>query len=103
MEYFFEQHHQDVVLVSDEVLAAALLSRGHHALLAHQDPFSKDLYCLYKISRQLRKDIRDYYNNKLTVSAIELNKELDLTREHIASTECYIAAEAQDAAAKANG
>ena len=103
MDYFFEPHHRDVILVSDAVLAAALFSRDHRALITHQDPWSKGFYCLFAISRRLRKDIRDYYAGRLKVSALELNKELDMTWMHIADTECYVEALARDATAKANG
>ena len=103
MDYFFEPHHRDVILVSDAVLAAALFSRDHRALITHQDPMTTNFYCLFPISRRLRKDIRQYYKGHLMVSAIELNKELEMTWMHIADTECYIEAKARDAAAKANG
>jgi hypothetical protein len=103
MDYFFEPHHQDVILVRDAVLAAALFSRDHRALETHQDPWTKDFYCLFAISRRLRKDIRDYYTGDLTVKVIDLNREFDAMWMHIADTESYIEHKKPYVGTKANG
>lgn len=70
--------NQDVVLVRDKVLAAALFARKHHSLMLFRDEVNGHVYCAFPITRQLRKDIRQYHAPLgLMISTKRLGYELD--------------------------
>lgn len=98
---FGEPFHQDVILVRDTVLAAALCAKGHSALMLYQD-ISANFYCAYAITHRLRKDIRLYYGNSLDVDARKLNEELKDIDDYLGDYECWVHAKLRDFDAKQN-
>jgi hypothetical protein len=95
-----QQIHQDVILVRDEVMAAVLFAKEHYALMTYQDMNAK-FYCLFAITRRLRKDIRLYYSGKLDVNARKLNEELTDINMYLGDYECFVSAKLRDATAAA--
>lgn len=98
---FDDQLHQDVILVKDSVLAAALFARDHYALMTYQD-MNNNFFSAFAITHRLRKDIRLYYGGNLAVDARKFNNELAETNMYLGDYECYIHSKLGELEAKQN-
>lgn len=68
--------HQEVVVVDDKVVTAALLAAGNRILTMFEGTDRK-FYGVFPITRKFREDVRAYYTGDLRVDALKLNEDLE--------------------------
>lgn len=81
---------KDVILVTDKVLAASLAAMSYIAIAAFEDSNGK-FYCLYRISKQLRNDLREYVAPGLAINVRMVRDELADLEEALYSNRFAVA------------
>jgi methylaspartate ammonia-lyase len=72
--------HQDIILVTDKILAATLCALSHeiHNIFEYRGGKGHNsFYALFKITKRLREDLKRYYRPGLAVNVKMVGEQLD--------------------------
>lgn len=84
-------HHQEVIVVRNEVFAATLFTQDHHAMMIHRNAETGEFFCIFAISNRLRADVKSYYGSGPNVNTLRLKEELDTIDMYIAEDAIEVA------------